>query len=285
MKGVVSILLSVVAVLFLLEAGCGEEKTQPRNVPPSIYQVIFSDENANSSVDSGDKIIVAFDRHIIVASNPVTSVFELSNGSDSFGTDPTMAQTSGHALTITLGGSPSLTVDSSNFITSQIRIKASVPFGAIKDATWGTSVTGGGSYSTVEGKVGYKAPRLQSAVYTDIDTSGSLTQGDTITLTFSGNVTVFTTATYWPGRTFILPVDWDGFGSGAYAQQTGPTTVVITIGAGAKFRVSGVHTVGQYAVDSPSGIDIAIKIANGLLTYDVGGGVKITVPPTAVDIQ
>ncbi|MCX7703801.1 MAG: hypothetical protein N2234_06860 [Planctomycetota bacterium] len=286
MKRALCLLLITSAAFLMLELGCGKEKVQPRNVPPSIERVSFTDENTNSAVDAGDKIIVAFDRHIIVAANLLTSsVFELSNPSDSFGTSPAITQRSGHALTITLGTSASLTVDGSNYITSQIRIKATVPFGAIKDMTWGTSVTGGGTYNSIEGRLGYKAPRLLSAVYTDVDSSGGLTQGDTITVTFTGNVSVFTAATYPPGQTFVLPVDWDGFGSGAYAQQTAPNTVVITIGSGAKFAVSGLHQVGVYGIDKPSGIDIAIKIANGRLTYDVGGGVKITVPPAVVDIQ
>lgn len=278
-------LLLFVAFLSVAIEGCGKEKRGPARVPPTIHRVTYSDVDSSGTVNAGDTLIVAFDRHITVTIYPVDNVFELSGAGDDFGSGATMEWTSGHAITITLGTDASLTASADGYITSQVRVVENCPVDAIKDSTWGTSVTGGGTFSSIEGRLGYAAPLLASAVYADTDTSGTVTQGDTVTLSFTGTVELFTSSTYLPGRTFILPVDLDNFGSGATAQKTSPTTVVITVGAGATFDVPGTHTVGDYDVDSPSGIDIAINIENGLLTYNVGGAQGITVPPRAVDIQ
>jgi hypothetical protein len=145
-------------------------------------------------------------------------------------------------------------------------------------------MSGGGSYKSMGGRLLFAAPVLFSAIYVDEDVSGTLTEDDTITLTFSKDIDVNTIGLYWPGRSFILPVDWDYFGSGALALQTTSNQVTIFIGSGAKFAVPGTHVVGNYIVDSPSGIDMAIKMPAGLVTYDVGTSDE-TVPPYAVDID
>ena len=89
---------------------------------------------------------------------------------------------------------------------------------------------------------------------------------------------------YWPGSTFILPVNWDRFGAGASAIQTDTAEITISLGTDAKITVGGTHTIGQYLAESPSGVDVAILIKSGYLTYDAGG-TAINVPPTAVDIE
>lgn len=270
----------ILCLAVMLYAGC-KERAKPVNAPMSIYRVTYSDSDQDGTVNIGDQIIVVFDRHVTVAANPVASVFELSAGN--FGASPSMASTSGHALTITLDTGATLTDDGSGIITSQIRVSATVPFNAIKDATWGTSMTGGGIYKSMEGCLAYAAPRLLSATYTDVAPPG-YGVGDTLVLTFTGPVNVNIIPAYWPGLTFVLPVSWDYFGNGATAQKTAADTFTITLGSGLKLNELGSHTIGTYAVDSSSGIDIKINISSGLLTYTTTAG-EMNVPPGVVDIQ
>ncbi len=274
----------IVGLAVLAYVGC-KKKSEGIMVPMGIYRVTFSDENENAVADAGDIIIVQFDRHIILNTGTVANVFELSGVADDFGTGCSMVQTSGHALTIVLGTGASLQESVDGYITSGIRIvDTPIPSTAIQDATWLKPMSGGGSYKSMGGRLLFAAPVLFSAIYVDEDVSGTLTEDDTITLTFSKDIDVNTAGAYQPWRSFILPVDWDGFGSFPYALQTASNEVTIYIGAGAKFAVPGIHTVGNYIVDSPSGIDIAIKMSAGLITYDVGTSDE-TVPPYAVDID
>lgn len=281
-----ALLVSLIACLAVLTyVGC-KNKSQGIAVLPGIFRVTFSDENENDAADAGDIIIVQFDRHIILNTGTVTNVFELSGVADSFGTTGlSLTQTSGHAVTIVLGTGASLQASVDGYITSGIRIVDNpIPSTAIQDATWLKPLSGGGSYTGMGGRLMFAAPVLFSAIYVDEDSSGTLTEDDTITLTFSKDIDVNTIGAYTPGRSFILPVDWDGFGSFPYALQTASNEVTIYIGSGAKFAVPGTHVVGDYIIDSPSGIDMAIKMAAGLVTYDVGTSDE-TVPPYAVDID
>jgi hypothetical protein len=275
----------IVSLAVLVYVGCGKKKTQPIALPMGIYRVTFSDENENTLVDGGDVIFVQFDRHIILNSDIVTDVFELSGAMDSFGTTGlSLSQTSGHAVTIVLGDGASLE-SADGYITSGIRVSDTVtPPNAIQDATWLKSMKGGGSYKSMGGKLQFAAPVILSAIYDDEDGSGGLTIDDTITVTFSKDIDVNTLGAYWPGRSFILPVDYDYFGSHAYALQSATNQVTIYIGSGAKFTVSGTHVPGDYVVDHPSGIDIAVKMSAGLITYNVGTSDE-TVPPYAMDID
>jgi hypothetical protein len=280
-----ALLVSLIVSLALLTyVGC-KKKTEGINVPMGIYRVTFSDENENDVVDGGDILIVQFDRHIILNTGTVTNVFELSGAMDDFGTGCSMTQTSGHAITIVLGTGASLQESVDGYITSGIRIvDVPIPSTAIQDATWLKPMSGGGSYKSMGGRLMYAAPVLFSAIYVDEDLSGGLTIDDTITLTFSKDISVNTIGAYRPWRSFIVPVDWDYFGSNAYALQTASNEVTIYIGSGAKFTVAGIHTIGDYIVDHPSGIDMAIKMPAGLVTYDVGTSDE-TVPPYAIDID
>ena len=274
----------IVSLAVLTYVGC-KNKSEGIAVPMGIYRVTFSDENENGTVDGGDIIIVQFDRHIILNTGTVGNVFELSGGTDDFGTGCSMLQTSGHAITIILGTGAFLEESVDGYITSGIRIvDTPIPSTAIQDATWLKPMSGGGSYKSMGGRLLFAAPVLFSAIYVDEDLSGGLTIDDTITLTFSKDINVYKPYPYWPGRTFIVPVDWDYFGSHAYALQTASNEVTVYIGNGAKITVSGIHTVGDYIVDHPSGIDIAIKMPAGLITYDVMTSDE-TVPPYAVDID
>jgi hypothetical protein len=274
----------ILCFALLLYAGC-KGKTKPVNVPLSIFRVTYSDSDQDGTVNAGDQLIVAFDRHVVTATgNPVASVFELSNVGDDLGTGASWVQTSGHAVTITLGTGPVLTASVDDYITSGIRVSETVPPLAIRDATWLTGMAGGGTWKSIEGRLNYAAPILFSAIYFDEDSSGTLTEGDSITLTFTGTVSVNFTGNYWPGWTFIIPVNRDRFGDWAYAVQATGDTVVIYVGNGAKITVPGVHMVGDYVVDHASGIDIAINLPAGWIAYDVGGA-SVTVPPMALDIQ
>lgn len=272
----------ILCLAVLLYAGC-KNKSNPVNVPTSIFRVTYSD-NGTIGVDAGDELFIAFDRHIQLNSADAAAVFELSDVTDSFGASPLMEQTSGHAIRITLGTGPNLQLAIDDFVTSNIRVSATVPFGAIRDATWLTSMAGGGTWQSIEGRVAYHASRLQSAFYTDEDVSSSVTMGDTITLTFTDNISVNLTGNYWPGWTFIIPVNWDYFGTGAYALQTDLNEVTVTLGDGANLAIFGTHTVGTYVATAPSGIDMAINLGAGVVSFDAGG-TAITVPPFALDIQ
>lgn len=274
----------IICIVALVYAGC-KDKTRAAGIPVGIFRVTYSDSDQANGVNAGDQLIIQFDRHVTTnVAQAVGAVFELSNGGDSFGTGATWVQTSGHAVTVTLGTGPVLTISIDDFVTSQVRINAAIPFGAIRDATWLTTATGGGVFSAIEGRVGYAAPVLLSAVYDDFDVSGTLTQGDTIVLTFTGPINTYV-GNFWPWLTFIVPVNWDGLGSGALALQTGADEITITLGSGAKLAIPLVHQVGVYAVDSPSGIDISISQPSGRITYDVGSGIEVNVPPMAIDIQ
>jgi hypothetical protein len=282
MKRIVWITLAV-CLLLTAYVGC-KNKAKPISVPASIFRVTYSDSDQLGTANAGDQLFVQFDRHIVLGSSNPAAVFEFSVGGDSFGTGATMVQTSGHALTITFGSSPVLTPSIDDFITSQIRVVENPPFNALRDATWLNQITGGGTWSSIEGRLGYAAPVLFSAIYVDEDASMGVSADDTITLTFTGDVTPFTAGLYWPGTTFILPVNWDRFGAGASAMKTNTAEITIYLGTDAKVTVGGTHAIGQYLAESPSGIDIAIMMTSGYLTYDVGG-IAVNVPPTAVDID
>lgn len=282
MRKVFYVCLILCAVL-LVYVGC-KKRTKSLSEPMCIYSVIYSDTNDIGTVGVNDELFVVFDRHITLASNPVDSVFELSGGGDSFGTGASMDQTSGHALTITLGTGASLQSFGDGTITSTIRVSSTVPWGAIKD-NWNTSMTGGGSFTTISGRLGYVAPIILSAVYTDVDASGTPTQNDTIVVTFTGDIDTSLTGGFPPGWVFILPVTWDHFGgSGVSAQKTAGNVITINVGAGAKFTVNGTHAVGSYTVDSSSGLDVRIELTSGFLTYDAGG-VAVPVPPCVADLE
>jgi len=274
----------ILCIAVLLYAGC-KNKTRDASIPLSIFRVTYSDADQGGTVNAGDQLFIQFDRHVtVVTSNAVAFVFELASVSDDFGTGATWVHTSGHAVTVTLGTGAALTVDGSDIITSQIRFSETIPFGAIRDAAWLTSVGGGGFYVSMEGRLGYAAPILLSAIYDDVDVSGTLTENDTITLTFTGAVSTYV-GNYWPWLTFIVPVNWDNLGTGAFALQTDVDEITITIGSGnPDLQIPGTHTVGNYVGTAPSGIDIAISMPAARITFDAGG-VDINVPPTAVDIQ
>jgi hypothetical protein len=278
----------VASLVVMVYAGC-KNKTKPVDVPVSIFRITYSDEDVSSDVNAGDLIIIQFDRHVTLspsATDPA-AVFEFFDGADSFGTGATlnMEQTSGHAITVTLGDTPVFIVNGEGFIGTQIRIHEDITPGALKDWAWNTNVIGGGAYKSIEGRTGTAAVRIDSAIYEDVDTSGTVTAGDTITVTFTGNVTVNYWNDYWPGWTFIIPVNRDYFGDSAKADySTGLDTIVITIGTGATLEIPGVHDVGTYAPDSASGLDIKIMLANGFLTYDADG-TPVNVPPDVVDIE
>lgn len=293
MRGVVKKGLCVSLVLclaILLYTGC-KKKTQPIAVPISIVRVTYSDSDEDGYVSNGDQLIVQFDRHIILNSGNVDAVFDLSIGGDSFGTGASMLQTSGHALTITMGtGTPDfLATDMDGYIVSGIRVSEAagtmIP-PAIEDASWHTGMAGGGAYTLIEGRVGYAAPVLLSAIYEDAALPAGLSKDDTITLTFTGPVDVNALSYFGANSRFVVPVVGDTFGWWPTAIQAvaGSDTVVINLGDNPDINTNGTHNVGTYTVDSASGIDIAIGMLTGYITFDVGGA-DITVPPTAVDID
>lgn len=283
MKKTVWIIPVLLLATFMLYAGC-KGKAGAGDVPLAVHAVTYSDEDSSGTVNQGDLLIVAFNRHVLVsASTPVENIFELSSGS--LGIGPTKTQTSGHAITITLGNSADLSAYNDDVISDQLRVRSDIPATAVREeARPANSLPGGGTGTAIEGKLGYAAPRILSAVYDDYDGSGTITEGDLIEVTFTGQVTLDHTF-YLPGRVFILPVTLDGFGSSAQISQSIPsTTVMITLGTSAKMAVTGTHTVGTYSADGPSGLDIAIKIEDGLLTFDAGGD-EFSVPPGVVDIE
>src|SRR5207253_10027857 len=119
----------------------------------------------------------------------------------------------------------------------------------------------------------------------DVNNDGRFYSGDTLTLTFTEPIIVYTTgAGLDPAADFVLPVAGDDLGSAKLAQ--GPTgfDLVITLARNTILNPNGSFSAALVAPGSPSAIDIRAGIPTTVLSDQLGralqGGAPIDVDGT-----
>jgi len=256
---------------------------------PTIAAAVFTDVTKDG-VTAGDYIILTFNKNV-TANNPTGANFVVpaNNGADSLGTSPAFTQTGVNAnqLKITLGANPSLTIigafSGATGTSSGININAPSATTIIDNqnqpavpAAQPIDITG-----VVE-----SGPQISVSRWTDVDNSGTVSNGDSLSVTFNKAIVIPLPppppATALTRTLFNLPVSGDNFDFTTYV-KTGTYEITFTLNGQARFIVPGVYS-GNNNAGQPSGIDI---IAGGIPANsitDISGNVAI--PSTSItDIQ
>jgi hypothetical protein len=162
----------------------------------------------------------------------------------------------------------------------QSRIDVTVPAGAttgavsVYDAASQTTLNAGTFTVTTVTPTPTGALTLVKAMLEDTNSNNLVDQGDTLTLTFSGSVTV--TATDPAGQIDLL-VAGDSFGTGAtLAAGKNATDVVVILGANPHVKVTGTYSATATGSYLASGVDIdaaasGIVDSTGKAPAPVGG--------------
>ncbi|MFH1421391.1 MAG: hypothetical protein ABIH42_01545 [Planctomycetota bacterium] len=213
-------------VLFSLLVSCDKKAGEKLHITRAVY----SDNNVSGFVDAGDLVYVVFDRNITTSFGSYTpdDIFELSGSTDSFGiSGATIERHCTYAVRITLGAGASLSLDSSGFVISDVKVHTYLPVGVIKETATNTPIFAGGTYKNVAGRAGFAAPTIVSAIYYDSNENLGIDQNDLLVLQFSDAIT--TPEGIWGAfGVFELPVNFDTLGSLVVATKTTSNTVTIT---------------------------------------------------------
>ena len=100
-------------------------------------------------------------------------------------------------------------------------------------------------------------PSITAAFLTDGDSSGTVSKGDTLALTYSETITVPSGVTLVASM-FVLPVSLDTFGgSGLTIQKTASNVIQIKLGDSPTLTLPGTFATTTTSAGSPSGINMA----------------------------
>ncbi len=244
--------------------------------PPVVTRAVYGDANGNGLVDFGDTISVFFSKAVVV-SGAVRGDFAVTNGS--FGAGGNEAVVKGNAtneVVVTLGATPLLNVEG---IYPADPTASAVDVGPGYAAGHITTVAGANPVaSTPKDIEDLLGPVPVAAVWTDSGADG-VNKGDFIILTFNRAIVV--PGAVNPGG-FFLPVAGDSLGSDPSFAQAGPRDLRITLGTGAKLRISGVFSAGALAQNSPSGLNMALTAQSGITDT---GNRPARPAPTPIDIR
>lgn len=255
---------------------------------PYITSAVYTDSGTDG-VSQGDILLVTFNKDIVV-NNPTSANFSLpaNNGTDTLGTNPTFDKPANNQVRITLGASPKLTIVGTYTVpagkSSGININAAAPNpAAIKD-TLDQNAVAAANPVDITGTV-LPGPIIVSAVWADVDNSGTVSATDTFEITFDKAIVIPLPAppppTALTRAIFNLPVSGDYFDFTTYT-QSGTNSVTFTLNASARFTVPGVYNNTNTA-GSPSGINIVTGTLPADCLTDVVG--NLARPATAfVDI-
>ncbi|MBI4577223.1 MAG: hypothetical protein HY722_13270 [Planctomycetes bacterium] len=259
--------LAALAVAAACSSGGSRSRTA---VIAKIASVSFNDEDADGTVDGGETLTVTFNTAVSVSGTVAVGDLAVAGG-----TAPTLGTTSlflvvaGPAstqITLFLGANPALTVAGT---ATTLALAAGQT--AIVDSS-GTALS-----DTTAVDIGPPAavsPTLRAALYTDVDASGTVTQGDTVRMLFDRPIQ-FTSATPDPtaANAFTLAGSTTpSLGTGAtitgqsLAASVPTIEAVVTLGATPSLTV-GTTTlnVGSAPVveDRSGGLRDAAATANG----------------------
>lgn len=133
-------------------------------------------------------------------------------------------------------------------------------------------------------------PSITAAFLTDGDSSGTVSKGDTLALTFSETITIPSGVTLVASM-FSLPVTLDTFGgSGLTIQKTASNVIQIKLGDSPTLTLAGTFSSATTSAGSPSGINMAgtdtrivdndsNPVVASATAVDIGGSLALVVVP------
>ncbi len=274
---------------------------------PSVIAAVFDDRNGSGAVDQGDRITLQFDEDVDVgfgAAAPVAADLDLPVAGDSLGQGPAFASGASDEVVITLGSGATITPDGAfdpNATIagdpSGIDIAAGIGAGRIVSSVTGSSAQPSAAVD-VDGVLGPPTgPIVIGAEFLDVDGSGFIDAGDTLTVEFSTPVILASGANAPVAQDFVLAVSGDqlAFLSDVSAHPIDPEKVVIEFTQGGSvFEPNGTFDPAVTAAGSPSGIDVDAGLPSGVITdiqgrnarastpTDIGGSIVRPTPPEIV---
>jgi hypothetical protein len=256
---------------------------------PTIVAAVYTDVTKDG-ITAGDFIVLTFNKNI-TANNPTIVNFSVpaNNGADTLGTGAAFTQTGVNAnqLKVTLGTNPSLKIIGvySGPTGTSSGINISAPNAATIIDNLNQPAVPAADAVDITGVV-ESGPQITVARWADLDNSGTVSAGDTLSITFNKAIVVPLPppppATALVRTVFNLPVSGDYFDFTTYA-KTGVYELTFTLSGQARFIVPGVYN-GNNGAGQPSGIDIAAGGIPANSITDVSG--NLAIPSVSItDIQ
>jgi hypothetical protein len=256
---------------------------------PVVISATWTDVNGNGAVDAGDQVVVQFSREVVVTGASAGDFFLPVSG-DRLGMAASVTSSSNPTnVVITLGKGVVLTIPGT--FNPSLAAKPGSPSGidlasaaaSIADAH-GVRATASQPVDIASGSAPPPgALTLTGCDFADVNSSGTVDLGDTLTLHFSGPVVLGTGSNQPKPTDFTLPVTGDAFGVSAYVQAGAKASdVVIFLGASPTITLGGTFdptktTAGSYSGIAPGATLTAAKLASqvGNLAVATSTGVNI----------
>lgn len=250
---------------------------------PYVISAAYTDAG-NDGVTVGDTLLLTFNKSIVV-NNPQSGNFQLPLAGDTLGTNPTFTAVGSNQIKITLGANPKFTVigtytgptGTASGINIQNPAASPAVATAIIDLANNPAIAAADAIDIGGPTPASAGPKVVSSKWADVDNSGTVSAGDTLSVTFDKAIFVPPAAgSPLTNASFNLPVAGDNMDFSAYA-KTGTYELTLTLTNNARFRVDGIYT-GNNTAGQPSGIDISASIATGAI-MDVYGITAVSSAP------